>query len=247
MKPEDRKRVQDIGAALKRSKPKDLLALEHLAILWGVTKPRFVTVQRAMVGFPDPKPAPKEMGLPANSHVYAAIPALKAMLAYAGRHQVAARAKQALTDAILGVRRDSTEPEVHHTPNELAVLSRLRAETEERERQQGLYVPVAEIAAVAGDVFSEISDWIEKLPNAIDPHGELPPATRVAIRDRGREELLQLHKRMKHILTRDVAPSGDPKKARGPRLATRSRPGSITCSPNRRSAPISSRAPSARW
>jgi hypothetical protein len=209
MDPRDARRVVDPRAARKRAKPKDVLALNELALLWGVSKARFVTQMKNMTGFPDPQPAPKGMGLPANSHVYAAQGAIDAMLAFANRHEASSKAKANRAAAIIGGSRQVAEAASLHSPNDLRVLSRLAMETEEREREQGKYVAAAEVSQSVGDIFSMISDFCAGLPNKIDPHGELPPKARETAREGAADLQLQLYQRVKHLLAPDAAPEGN--------------------------------------
>lgn len=224
MDPRDARRVIDLKAALKRAKAKETLALAELALLWGVSKPRFVTTMKQMTGFPDPQPAPKGSGLPANSHVYPAGKAIEAMLAFATRHEDTAKARAERTAAIVGGGK-ANEAALLFKPSELATLARLAADTEERERKQGLYVAVAEVSQTVGDIFSMISDFCAGLPNKVDPHGELPPASREKVREGATDLQLQLYHRVKHLLAPDAVAEGNrdsSHRARKPR-ARRSR------------------------
>lgn len=206
------KRVRDIRAAIARAKQRDKLSLEDLATIWGTAKSRFVTVRNTMPGFPEPV---DKVG---NQHVFPAIRALKAMLKHEQRHDEMARIQQNRADAILGKRRKPDEPVIAPmSANEMATLSRLAAETEERERAQGLYIPATEVAAVAHDVFSEISDFGSRLSNEIDPHGRLAPDVRLSIDKAAKEAVLRCHANMRQILSPDARQDGN-------RTATR-RPG----------------------
>lgn len=198
----NRNRRADIKAALKRAKPDDVLELEALAIIWGTTKPRFVTVRNTMADFPQPMPGQ------GNKYIYPARVALQSMLDHETRHDADAKARAARTDAILGRtgKRAVSDDSARHSVSELATLSRMAAEIEEREREQGEYLAVAEVAAVAGEVFSEISEFMASLPNKMDPNGLLPPELRVMIGSQAKEALLQLHRKMKQVLSPDAKP-----------------------------------------
>lgn len=204
MNVDDARRISDLRAALKRSKADALLSLEDVALLWGTAKSRFVTVRNQIADFPAPIPAPKAMGLPPKAYAYPARPAIEAMLAYANRHDDLDRAKAERTALILGQRRGRDDQTPLHKVNELQVLNRLAAELEARERAQGEYVASADVASVAGEVFSEISDFFATLSNKIDPHGELPPEVRKLVDDLGSSALLRLHGRMKDMLDSDA-------------------------------------------
>lgn len=198
----NRNRRADIKRALKAAKTGDVLELEALAIIWGTAKSRFVTVRNTIVDFPQPMPGQ------GNKYVYPAQKALQSMLDHETRHDDAAKAREARTNAILGNtrKRGGDEDAGKHSVNELATLSRLSAEIEEREREQGEYVAVAEVAAVMGDVFSEISEFMAALPNKMDPNGLLPPELRTMIGAQGKEALLQFHRKMKQMLDPDAKP-----------------------------------------
>lgn len=199
----NKNRLADLEAAYARSKPRDRLYLEDLALLWGVTKPRFVTVRNAMPDFPAP------VLVEQNRNIYLAKPALKAMIAYEGRHAKRNKVKADRAAAILGKRRTDSTEDFGHTPNELATLSRLATETEMREREQRLYIPAAEVTAIAGDVFAEISDFASRLSNEIDPHGMLSAEIRSSIDARAKDALQRCYRAMKGILERDAESGGD--------------------------------------
>jgi len=195
-------RRRDLQIYLKRSKPDDILTLEECAVAWGTTKQRFVTVRNAMPTFPD------RIATDGNVYLYPARKALEAMLAYETRHEAAAKAKQARTNAILGrgKRASANDDTAIYSPSELATLSRMSAELEEREREQGLYVPVAKNAVVAGEVFALISEFMSELSNKLDPHGLETPEWRARIDSMGAEALLGLHRQMKEVLSPDAKP-----------------------------------------
>lgn len=213
------KRRADLKAALRRVKPDDFLELEHVALLWGTTKQRFVTVRNGMADFPDPLPGQ------GNKYIYPARKAITAMLAYETRHDDAAKVRAARTNAILGRggSRKGGDEAASHTVNELATLARMRAEIEEQEREQGFYVPVAEVAAVAGEVFEAISEFMGTLANKMDPHGLWPAELRAQIEVQGADALLQLHRKMKNVLSPDAKPrsnrttTGRPRRSRARR------------------------------
>jgi hypothetical protein len=224
MDPRDARRVIDLKAARKRAKAKDLLSLAELALLWGVSKPRFVTTMALMAGFPDPQQAPKGSGLPSNSHVYPAIGAIDAMLAFASRHEDTAKARVVRTAALIGGGK-AIEAASLYKPSELATIARLAAEMEERERKQGLYIAAAEVSQTVGEIFSMISDFCAGLPNKVDPHGELPPTAREKIREGAAEHQLHLYQRVKHLLAPDAVADGNrdtPDRARKPRARRKS-------------------------
>lgn len=195
----------DIEAALKRAKPADWMSLEDLAYIYGATKGPFVTAKKNMIGFPPPK-------LQGTAHIYPARKALKAMLDYEARHDKASAAVEARRKALLhgtAKRRDAAATAESIPVRDLAVISRLAAETEERERAQRLYIPASEVALVAGDVFGELSEFMADLSNKVDPNGLLTADLRAAIDTQGARALAGFHKRMKAILTADAVAGTD--------------------------------------
>ena len=198
-------RRADIQAALKRAKPDTMLSLEELAFVWGTTKGPFVTAKKYMVGMPAPV-------LSGTSHLYPAKDALRAMLNYETRNDEAARNLAERQAAILGMKARSeraAEEAAAHSPRDLQVLNRLAAEVEEREREQRQYIPAAEVAKTAGDVFSELSEFMAGLSNAIDPNGLLDPKLRELIDHKGGEALLSFHRKLKTLLDADAIDQND--------------------------------------
>lgn len=208
-------RRQDIKAALKRVKADDMLSLDHLAVIWGVTKTRFVSVYKeieAAVGWPVPTPGPK------NTHLYQAREALERMLEFETRHDSIEAARQKRVGQILGHTRRGREPEAGSVVSvgEMAQLNRLANDIEERERAQRQYIPVAEVAAISAEAFALFSEFCADMDNRADPNGELPPATRARIRELGAELQLRIYREMRGLLEADANTGpGDPKGSRG--------------------------------
>jgi hypothetical protein len=209
-------RRADITAALKRVKPSDMLSLEDLANIYGTTKGPFVTAKKRMPGFP---PAT----LAGTSHIYPAQKALRAMLDFETRHDAAAETRAEKTAQMLGGiqrRRDKEAVNASIPVRDLMVINRMAAEIEERERTQREYIPASEVAFVAGEVFSELSEFMAGLSNKIDPNGLLDPGLRKLVDDAGAEKLLGFHRKMKNILNADAnagSPREAPARARQPR------------------------------
>lgn len=199
-------RRADITAALKRVKPNDMLSLEDLANIYGTTKGPFVTAKKRMPGFP---PAT----LAGTSHIYPAQKALRAMLDFETRHDAAAETRAQKTAVMLGqIQKRRTDEALNASipVRDLMVINRMAAELEERQRIQREYIPAAEVAFVAGEVFSELSEFMAGLSNKIDPNGLLDPTLRKMVDDAGAEKLLGFHRKMKNILNAD-ADSGSPR------------------------------------
>lgn len=191
------KRRQDLAAALKRVKAEDVLTLEELALLWGVTKPRFVSERNLMATFPDHI----KQG---NVYFYPAKAAIQAMLDHETRHDKMNRDRAAIAARILGKGRQEEVDSAGHSVNELATLNRMATEMEEREREQGKYIPAAEVARVCGEVFSEISEFMSSLDAKVDPNGLLPLEIRAMILSNGKDALLRLHRLMRDMLRADA-------------------------------------------
>lgn len=192
-----------------------MLTLANLAVVWGVSKARFVSVMPQIVGMPEHI----EQG---NVHIFPAKAALQAMLRHETRHDDAARQREERTKAILGGLRKEREEAATAgiPPRELQILNRLAAEIEERERLQREYIPAAEVSRTAGDVFSALSEFMASLSNRVDPNGLLDPRLRALIDTNGAEALLGFHKTLKVLLNADAVtgpPGGAPSRARKPR------------------------------
>lgn len=205
-------RRADLERALKRAKPKDEITIDVMAELWGVSKQRFVNVLRDIekqVDMPAWRLGPRQV------HLYPAKAAIAALLAYEKRNDDMTAQLQERAAAILGrgEKRKEAQQEAMLPISELATMSRLMAETEARERQQGLYVPVADVARIAGEVFGLLSDFLSDLPANIDPNGLLPADVRALIAEGGKNAALNVHARMKDMLSGDARPD-TPKPAR---------------------------------
>lgn len=211
-------RRSDIAAALKRAKPNDMITLEDLAFIYGTTKGPFVTAKKQMTGMPAPV-------LQGTVHTYPARAALQAMLNYEKRNDAIADDRAKRTNAILGnlVKDRMDETASNALPaRELQILNRMATEIEERERNQRLYIHASEVSQTAGEVFSELSEFMAGLSNKIDPNGLLDPALRAVIDTNGSEALLGFHKRLKLLLDADVL-AGSPGRAHDSARKPRSR------------------------
>jgi hypothetical protein len=204
-------RRRHLATASKKTKAGDMLSLEELATLWGTAKSRFVNVKQDMIragyDFPPPVKGPK------NSNLYDGRAALKVMLDYETRNDQEAASKHALIKQILGG--DNTQSRDIISISELAVLNRTAAQAEERARQQGEFVPKANSAAIAGRVFSHITDFFGDLDARVDPNGELEKKIRARIRELGDAAITNLYDIMKDELSDDPVPI-DKKRGRSP-------------------------------
>jgi len=208
----DPQRRVDLAAALASAKPGERWDTQECAAIWGVSKPRFVNKYVEFPDFPDPE---KD----GNRHLYDKVGVIKSMLAYLDRHQAASLERAKRHAALLGG--DEMEEALkRYTPQEIIHLNRLQTEMDQRAIAQGLYVPVTEVSAVAGAVFSEISEFMTGLSNKIDPHGKLDPNLRKLIDTNAHSRLLQVHNRLKALLADavDGTPAAKARSARKPRL-----------------------------
>lgn len=198
----DPERLIDFKAKLKTAKKTDEAGLREFAAMWGVSKPRFVNKRAEIADFPDPV---RKQG---NTDVYLLIPCLKAMIAHLERHKTA-QVEKAVRQKKLTPR--AAAENVESLPvADLVRLNTLAADVEQREREQGLYIPAADVERVAGFVFSSLSNLLSNLAKRIDPHGRLPAATRKLIDDEGHKQLLSLHAEIKRL----VKPDADPRRSR---------------------------------
>lgn len=206
-------RRADLEAAIKRCKTADILTLDGLAAVWGTSKSNFTNTLRLiekMFEMPPYKPGPQGV------HIYPARRALKVLLAYETRRDAADADIQKRQAAILGKgQRKREKPEEALIPmSDLAVASRVMAETEERERVQGLYTALEDQARTAGMVFAGLSNFLSTLHISIDPNGKLPPQVREMVKAGAKKENLRIHKLMKDMLSgHAVSQSRRPKKA----------------------------------
>jgi hypothetical protein len=205
-------RRADVESALKRAKPKDMLRLEDLAKIWGTSKQNFVNTLREIEKLVD---VPEYVPGPRGTHLYPARKMLTAMRAYEQRNDAIHANLAARARAILGGSRRPAAADALLPVSEMATLSRMMAETEERERDQGAYVPVAEMARVAGNVFGMMSAFLSELDAQVDPNGILPTDVRTMIREGGRNVALNIHSEMKQMLSGHATPK--------PRNAARAR------------------------
>lgn len=209
----DTQRLTDLKAALKAAKPKDLIKLEELASLWGTSKQRFVTKRREFIGFPEPT---EREG---NAFLYPLKPALQALIANIERHRQASTSRAKRMGQLVGI--DHMAEHLHggFSVAELAKMNQLAAELEQRQRDQGLYLPLIDVQRVLGLVFSEMSELLSNLSNLVDPHGRLPPEARALIDKHGHEQLLRMHGNLKGMLSANAldgstgSPAGKPGKA----------------------------------
>lgn len=208
----DQRRLTDLKVALKAAKPKDALTLEDCAALWGVTKARFVTVAKNFPKWPD------KVGQEGNKHLFPAKKAIQSMIAYLERHQKNEQKRTSELQEMIGGADQMAETFAGGwSIAELAKANQLAAELEQRQRDQGLYVPIAEVQQVIGSVFSELSEALSDLANVVDPHGRLPAETRALVNSHSHEHLLSIHGKLKGMLSPDVGRTRDKATAKKPR------------------------------
>lgn len=175
---------------MKKAGPDDRLSLSELAMIWGVSKGAFVNLREKMADFPDSIEGPR------NSLIYPASGALKAMLEYETRADEAELERQRRAAQIMGMDRGRgrrKRQEIFLPPGEMLKLSRLRAEIEQREREQGEYVHRDKVRGVAARIYGVLNDHLSQLETRVDPNGLLPTEVRAKIGEDGRAALLAIH------------------------------------------------------
>ncbi len=197
-------RRADLEAALKRFKKGEHISLEDCGRLWGVSKARFVNVRNEIADFPE------AIGKQGNALLYEARPAIEALLRHEKRHDSRVSAKSKKISAILGRgRADGEEDEGALPASEMLALIRARAEVEKQLRAQGQLMLGTQVAEVAGQVFSYISNVVGKLSDSVDPNGKLPGPTRTLLDGLGKDLLLRMHEELSDMLggNADAIPS----------------------------------------
>lgn len=214
-------RIQRLRAAQKRAKADDMMTLTELQHLWGSSKGAFVNTRNKMAEFPEPQQGN------ANQLIYPAAPAIKAMLEHETREDAAEQERRERAMAIMGgqTKGRKKKDEVYLPPSELLKYSRLQAEIEERERNQGAYIPISDVSGTAARIYAIISDHLGQLETRVDPNGLLPSETRVKLGELGRSAQLAIHKELSDMLGSDVDDhaSRPPQRRKAPRRPRRTR------------------------
>jgi phage terminase Nu1 subunit (DNA packaging protein) len=189
-------RRADLAAALKSFKKREHITIEDLALLWGVTKARFVNLRGQIADFPLP------IGKDGNALLYEARPAIESLLRYESRNDTATAARSSKVARILGA--SAPDEESALPASEMLALARARAEVQKQQKEQGTLVTFAEVQEVAAEVFGEISNVLGKLSDSVDPNGKLPATVRAILDDLGKDLLLRSYNRMNDMLSDDV-------------------------------------------
>lgn len=207
-------RRADVQAALKhfrKAKDKDV-TLDDLALLWGVTKARFLNVVRPIPDWPEPK------GKRGNQHIYDAVACLESLLAWETRNDQAESGQRAKIAKILGRQSAGDEPDSTLPPSEILKLARARAEIEERLIAQGHLHLASECEATTERVYSIISAPLGNLAQAVDPNARLPASVRETLLKLGRALNLRIYDELRDMLGGDV--DQRPSRAKTPRKRT---------------------------
>lgn len=207
-------RIGRLEAAHKKARKGQKLSLTELAALFGVAKGTFVNTRNKIAAFPDP-----EQGS-GNQILYPAKAAIKALLDYETRADDEELERQKQAAAIIGAAerpRGKKKTDVFLPPSEMLKLSRLRAEIEERQRQQGEYVPISEMRNLAARIYGVLNDQLSQLELRVDPNGLLPAEVRLKVSELGRAAMLEIHRDMSDTLGVDV----DDKPSRAQKAAKR--------------------------
>ena len=207
----DEKRLLDLKAALKAAKPRDRVTLDDCAALWGVVKARFVTVSKNFPNWPD------KVAVEGNKHLFPAKKAIQSMIAYLERHQKNEKHRASELQQMIG-QTDQMADQIsgNWTIAELAKVNQVAAELDQRQRDQGLYIPIDDVQRTVGLVFSEISETLSDLSTLVDPHGLLEASTRAMLNENAHKLLLASHAKLKALLSPDVGREPNPKPAKKP-------------------------------
>ena len=193
-------RIRRLENALRRVRKDDVLSNTELTDLVGISKGAFTNLRNAIDTFPAAQPGKR------NELLYPAKPAIEALLRHEKREDEAEAERQKRAAQIMGLgttkRRRKTD--IVLPPSEMLKLSHLRAEIEERERQQSEYVPVAEVRDMAARVYGVLGNHLSQLEQRVDPNGLLPPDVRALLGEQGRKAQLEIHRELGDMLTDDA-------------------------------------------
>ena len=226
-------RVNRLKAALtkaKRAKAKNpMLSNTELVHLYGVSKGAFTNVKNQISAFPDAEEGPR------NTLLYPAVAAIEALIAYETREDEEEAARRKLANDIVGASgnrgRRKKSPEIFLPPSEMMKYSRLQAEIEERERQQGEYIPVQEVRDLAAAIYGVVKEPLQQLELKVDPNGLLTAEQRAKISELGRTALLGIARQIEGALgidaddhaSRSKTPARKAKRASKPRARRKSK------------------------
>lgn len=209
-------RRQDLEAAKKQfvRKPKAVLSLDDLAILYGLTKPAFVNLRKTVDGFPDPC---EQRG---NAFFYPAYKAVCALLAYVTRHETAKESHAKRFSSLVAPPVDGdTGNAAPLTASEQLKAWELRDRLLQEAVAQGHLHRNEDCAAVADKVFSLISRTFAAPSDSLDPNGLWPADIRAEIDKAGEALVLQTYNQMRDMLSPDAnqrhSGSSAPGSARG--------------------------------
>ncbi len=180
-----------IKEALRTTTKGETITLDELTAVYGLTsKGAFVNIRNVITDFPDPQVSGKR-------HFYDRHLALQALDRFERRGDAVAAAKSDRIKALLGI---ETGGEALLNISDLQKASALRAEMEQRMKEQGLLIPVSEVQASYSRIFEILSRPLGNLGTVLDPNGLWPMEQRDAADKAGHEILLQLHAEVKDKL-----------------------------------------------
>jgi hypothetical protein len=203
-------RKSDLAAAKDqfRRRPKALLSLDELAVLYGLTKPAFVNLRKTIDGFPDPA---KREG---NAYFYPAYKAASALHEYVMRNEQQALDRGRRFEALV---RPPASNGHDHAGLTMSAQEQLRAyELRERLQKealaQGQLHRSADCAATTERVFSHISRTFGKPTTSMDPTGQWPADVREAVDKAGQALVLRCYAELRDMLGGHAhqQPSGSP-------------------------------------
>ena len=192
--------------------------------MWGTGKGAFTNLRHRVAGFPEAEEGPR------GSNLYDAPKALKALLDYETRADAEEMARQKRAAEIIGIGskpgRKKKAPEIFLPPSEMLKLSRLRAEVEEREREQGQYIHRDKVRGTATRIYRTLNESLSMLEVRVDPNGLLSADLRMKVSELGRTALLAIHRELSDTLGLDVddLPSGTARATSKAKRAKRAQP-----------------------
>lgn len=200
-------RRKGLARTLKRVKDGEEISLEQLALLWRVTKPRFVNVKAQIPDFPNPSSKDGTTG----ALNYPARKALETLIAWEHRDDRVEAEKVSRHRRLLGASEDEEPPEdeVILPPSELLKYDQLSTSLQRREIEQGNLVRTADVSARAAEAFSILSGVCGSLANAADPNGLWDAEVRASVDLAGRDVLFRVHEQMSALFREGEAPPAE--------------------------------------
>lgn len=187
--PIDPKRLENLEAALKKHKSKDLLDQKQLGAIYGVSPGRISGLVKNR--FEDFPPAQRDAD---GKHWYPAGAAIKAMIDYCKDSSKSQNRKRAAIGKIMSksepAANDDQPPQL--TAADLDRMASAATKIWRLEQEQGKYIKVEDAVSGYRSIYSltrtEMMGWL----NQVDPNGALPLDTRKKIETSIRSSLVKL-------------------------------------------------------